>query len=565
MKHHIAKHLHRSLFCAIFALCGCLAAHAQAPPPATDTPQGRDLKAVKPDVPTTTSAPVEIPRSYALVVGISHYANLPATAQLQYPNRDAAEMYTTLISPEGGQFPPENVHRLIDDQATEANIRHELEQWLPSVTKPNDRVLIYFAGHGFISAGRAYLAPYDVDVHNIAGTAYPMDTLGKVIGSEIQGKWKVLITDACHSGAITPEADRQQINKSLLDLHGSLFSLTASRDREQSFESADWGGGHGIFTYYVVQGLQGAADTNGDGVVSADELAEYVHSNVRLATKGVQNPTSERGSFDPNMVLAYNPTLRKAAALPAPAFGSLIVESNLDSTEVWVDGKSAGMVNKGKGLHLPGIAPGTHTIKGVHMGYEPDGPREEQVYPGQDTTVSLHILIAKTRNKAAMDLMDQGIEAYRKGYEANYKKAEALFQQSIALDPQFSPAYVYLGRTESALYDNPKALDAFKHAIAIDPDSVDARASYAGSLLDAGDLDEAVRQLDTVTRHAPDNGMAWYLLSQAFARKGSFQQGMDAASQAVRLTPANGEAHFWLAECERHLNKFDTAEAEYAR
>jgi uncharacterized caspase-like protein len=39
-----------------------------------------------------------------------------------------------------------------------------------------------------------------------------------------------------------------------------MFSLTASRDRERSFESADWGGGHGIFTYYVVKGLEGAAD-----------------------------------------------------------------------------------------------------------------------------------------------------------------------------------------------------------------------------------------------------------------------------------------------------------------
>ncbi len=67
------------------------------------------------------------------------------------------------------------------------------------------------------------------------------------------------------------------MNRSLLNLSTSLFSLTASRDREQSFESQQWGGGHGIFTYYVVKGLEGEADTNGDGIVTADELAEYVH------------------------------------------------------------------------------------------------------------------------------------------------------------------------------------------------------------------------------------------------------------------------------------------------
>ena len=53
-----------------------------------------------------------------------------------------------------------------------------------------------------------------------------------------------------------------------------MFSLTASRDRERSFESKDWGGGHGIFTYYVVKGLEGEADESGDGIVTADELAE---------------------------------------------------------------------------------------------------------------------------------------------------------------------------------------------------------------------------------------------------------------------------------------------------
>ncbi len=546
-------------------LPGMLTAQQAPAPPSGQADGSRDLKLAKPPGTAAADAPVAIPRSYALVVGVSHYANLPASAQLHFPNRDAEEMYTTLISPEGGQFPPENVHRLVDSQATLANIRRELEQWLPSVTKSDDRVLIYFAGHGFVSAGKGYLAPYDIDLKNVANTAYPMDQLGKDIGTKIQGKWKVLLTDSCHSGAITPEADRAELNKTLLDLHNSLFSLTASRDREQSFESVDWGGGHGIFTYYVVQGMDGAADTNGDGIVSADELAEYVHSNVRQATRAAQNPTSERGSFDPNMVLAFNPTLRKAAALPQPQFGNLVVETNMDNTEVWIDGKSVGTVQKGKSLRLPGIPPGSHTIKGVHMGYEPDGPREEQVYPGQDTTVSLHILIVRNRNKAAVDLLDRGITEYKNGYESNYRKAAADFKQAIALDPTYSAAYVYLGRTQNALFEDNDALVSFKKAIENDPDYLEARTSYAAALLDQANLDEAIRQLDFVTRRNGENGVAWYLLSQAYARKGVFDQGKTAAEKAVQFTPRNGEAHFWLAECQRQLQHPADAEREYAR
>ena len=123
-------------------------------------------------------------RVRTLVIGITHYANLPASKQLRYPDRDAQSIYTTLISEQGGQFPTNHVRVLTDAQATQANILQEMESWLPAVTAPNDRVLIYFAGHGFISGGKGYLAPYDVDPHNIADTAIPMDTLGTLIGSK---------------------------------------------------------------------------------------------------------------------------------------------------------------------------------------------------------------------------------------------------------------------------------------------------------------------------------------------------------------------------------------------
>jgi tetratricopeptide (TPR) repeat protein len=553
----------RSVVAAALFWPGALLAQsapAQQTAPSQQTNDVRDLKPVQTKKATTT---VDIPRSYALVIGISSYKNLPASAQLAFPDRDAEDIYAALISPEGGQFPAENVHKLINERATIANVRHEIEEWLPSVTQDNDRVVIYFAGHGFVSGGKGWLAPTDVDIHNIAGTAYSMDALGSTVGGKIKGKWKVLITDSCHSGAITPETDRKQVNDTLLDLQKSLFSLTASRDREQSFESDKWGGGHGIFTYYVVKGMEGEADTNGDGVVDADELSEYVHTNVRMATGGQQNPTSERGSFDPNMVLAYNASRVKGGALPAPQYGNLIIETNMDATEVFVDGRSAGVVNIGAALRLPGITPGAHTIKAVHMGYEPDGPREEQVYPGQDTTVSIRILIVRRPNRAAVEEFDGGIDLYNKGSSDNYRKAAEHFQKAVALDPKYSTAFLYLGRVQNALFDDQNALVSLKQATEIDPDYEEARASYAAALLDAGDLDEAVRQLNVVTRREPGRGMAWYLLSQAYARKGDYTDGKTAALTAIQLTPRNAEAHFWLGECLRHLNQPSDAEREY--
>ncbi|MGC1299678.1 MAG: tetratricopeptide repeat protein, partial [Alloacidobacterium sp.] len=274
-------------------------------------------------------------------------------------------------------------------------------------------------------------------------------------------------------------------------------------------------------------------------------------------------PTSERGSFDPTMVLAFNPEQVKGTASPNLQYGVLVVQTNMDNTEFWLDGKNVGTLNKGAGLRLPGLAPGSHTIKAVHMGYQPDGPREEMVYPGQETTVSVRILIPRQRNQSAVDLLDSGVADYKKGFEANYRKAEEKLTRVVALDPNYSEAYMYLGRVEDALYEDEKASAAFQRAIAIDPDYEAARISYAAALLDQGSLDEAVRQLNAALQRQPADGTALYLLSQAYAREGDFVDGKSAALRAVKAVPANGEAHFWLAECERHLNEAPDAEAEY--
>ncbi len=524
----------------------------------------RDLKLDSDQPPPVPAATVQIPRSYAVIIGIAKYAD-PSVSPLEFTERDAEAIDSILISPEGGNFRAENVHKLIGAKATLANIRHELEVWLPSVAKDDDRVLVYFAGHGFLAGGRAYLAPYDLNKSDVATTAYGMDRLGSVFSTRIKAKWKVLLTDSCHSGAISLDADAKAINGSLQDLSRSLFSLTASRDRERSYESADWGGGHGIFTYYVVRGLEGSADENRDGIVTADELAEYVRTNVREATHNAQTPTSEKGSFDPNMLLAYVPSNRRPDAPPPPKEGTLVFESNMDEVEVFVDGKSQGVIGKTAPLRLPGLVPGVHVVKGVHMGYEPDGPRDETVYPGQETTVTIKILIPRRRKKAALDLLDKGTEYYTRGGAANYQKAVEALEAALQIDPQFSAADLYLGRAYNALFKEQEAGKAFQRAIEIDPDYLEAHASYAGFLLDTGDLDEALRQLNVVRLRDSNNAMMWYLLSQVYCRKAAYPQAIDAARKAIALTPKNAEAHFWLAESLRMSTQWAPARDEFSR
>jgi tetratricopeptide (TPR) repeat protein len=538
----------------LLALAPLALALAQAPQ------QQRDLKLEKIEDPTL---PAKLSgHSYAVVVGISHYPNLPDNLQLQFAERDAQSIYTILISPEGGNFKAENVKVLTGARATLAAMKSQIDTWLPGVAQDDDRVLIYFAGHGFLYRGKGYLAPSDFKLEQADTTGYPMDELGAVIGSKIHAKWKILLTDACHSGAISPE-DTQSLNRTLSTLNESLFSLTASRDREKSFESPDLQGGHGVFTYYVVKGLEGEADYSHDGKVTADELAEYVHTQVREATKGQQNPTSDRGSFDANMWLALVPSTAAPATPPAPQFGSLIFTTNTDGVEVFVDNKSIGVVPKGKPFPVPGLAPGQHTVKGVKMGYEPDGPRQETVYPGTDSAVTIKILIPRHRDKAATDALDTGVEYYQKGDAANYKKAAEQLEKAFQLDPTYSQAACYLGLTYSALFDQEKARQYYRKAIEIDPDYLEAHANYAGMLLDTGDVDEAIRQVNMVLQRQPDHAVALTMLAQGYRFKELYAQSIEAARKAVRLAPKDAEPHLWLGDSLRLTGKLAEAQSEY--
>jgi len=171
---------------SVFALAGLIAAQTQTqtktPPP---DKQQRDLKLEKIEEPGTPPANAPA-HSYAVIVGLSKYPNLPANQQLQFTERDAQSIYTALISPEGGNFKVENIKVLTGAKATLAAIRQAIGTWLPSVAQGDDRVVIYFAGHGFLYGGKGYLAPYDFNPSQVATSGYPMDELGAAIGGKIQ-------------------------------------------------------------------------------------------------------------------------------------------------------------------------------------------------------------------------------------------------------------------------------------------------------------------------------------------------------------------------------------------
>ena len=554
-----------SLLCAIAAPA---ASRAGQSPAAAQPPQERDLVlegAARP------KAPAGVPRGYALVIGVAKYENLEPAKQLRYPESDAAAVARVLINHEGGSFPPENVHLLTGKDATLANIRRELETWLPSVAQPADRVVVYFAGHGLVKNGRGFLAPWDVDPNRLEDTAYPMSTLGEVLASRVKSRWKVLLTDACHSGKINAETTDAALQQQFDNLPSNFLTLTATTERDQSYEDPELSTGFGVFTYFLVQAWNGHADHDPcDGIVTADELIEYVRSNVRRYARErnlSQTPTA-RGDYEPVMPLGVSGGCLAEGPKASSMLGSAIVEVNVDDVELYVDGALVGRLSKAKPLTIPKLSSGLHEFKGVKQGYEPDR-KEIMIAPDQDSTVTLRIRYPRQVKPEALGLNERGekllftrraamspmnVAPMRRAQSLDdLHAAKDLFVRALGEDSRCVQAAYNLGQVEQLLADEDASLKAYAHAIEIDPTHLDARNQYAAVLIEHGDADEAIRQLTEVLRLDPANDETLALVARAYWDKGVWDRSIDYATRALAVKPANAQAYLWRADAQRQL------------
>ena len=258
---------------------------------------------------------------WAVVIGVSSYKNLPADAQLKFPHRDAEEFAAFLRSPQGGGFPSSQIKVLLNQDATLAAVRTALCTWLARSAEPEDSVYIFFAGHGVVEGDRdGYLLAHDSDPQNLYATALSVDELNKVISERLRTRLVVLITDACHAGRLgfaSRGVEEKILVNRFLDEVGKtgegVFRLLASRPDELSYEDKRWGGGHGVFTNFLLEGLRGRADRDGDGVVRAGELLDYLSEVVPNETKALQHPRAA-GNIETRLPLAVISTTKARGA-----------------------------------------------------------------------------------------------------------------------------------------------------------------------------------------------------------------------------------------------------------
>ncbi len=254
-----------------------------------------------------------VSRQWAVIIGISDYED-SRIPPLRYAANDAQSFCNWVTSPKGGRYPPSQVKLLVNEDATGRNIKEALYVWLKQAL-PEDIVTIFFAGHGSPespdSPDNLFLLPYDSQYDNLAITGFPMWDIETALKRFIEAKKVVVIADACHAGGVGKAFDIARRNsraikvnpissrlQSLCMIGDGIAVISASDDKQFSQESEKWGDGHGVFTYFLLQGLKGEADYNKDARVTLGELIPYLSEHVRRATKNAQCPTVA-GKFDP--------------------------------------------------------------------------------------------------------------------------------------------------------------------------------------------------------------------------------------------------------------------------
>lgn len=294
-----------------------VAARGQQPAP---PPEPR-LPVVVPPPPVAGPPAALRGQRWAIVIGVSAYKDRRIRA-LSYAASDAQAFHDWLINENGGGYATDNVKLLLDDKATGVEIRDALFTW-SSKAIAEDLLVIYYAGHGSPESPRnkenLFLLPYDTDYGKIAATGLPMWEIERAIRNCMHAGQIVVLTDACHAAGVGAEFDSasfrdikvvvNQVNDGLRRLGkaaGSVAVLTASGADQLSEEGPRWGGGRGVFTHFLLKGLQGEADSNKDRAVTLGELYPYVSEQVRRATGSGQRPEMD-GKYDPALSIGAPP------------------------------------------------------------------------------------------------------------------------------------------------------------------------------------------------------------------------------------------------------------------
>jgi len=238
--------------------------------------------------------------SYALIIGIDKYENVRS---LDYAVKDAEDIQSMLV--DKFNFQQDNIVLLKNEEATQASILQEFSN-ITKKANDNDRVLIFFAGHGETidlpdGGEMGFLLPVDGDKTDLYLSAIKMEEL-RTLSLLSDAKHILYLVDACYGGIVSvgargldAESTPNYLDK--ITKYKSRQIISAGGRGEEVIEKAEWG--HSAFTKNLLSGLRDSkADTDSDGIITVQELGTYLQKKVTIDSDNRQTPKTRNLSSD---------------------------------------------------------------------------------------------------------------------------------------------------------------------------------------------------------------------------------------------------------------------------
>lgn len=509
-------------------------------------------------------------KTYAMVIGVSDYqyssrSNLSSALvpPVQFADRDAALIRDQLTRTPGAMS-PDSVIALTNSDATKAAINANLKDLLERRAGPQDTVYLFLSGQGWteIIDGRskAFLMLWDSDPQEKQLTAYPLESLVEIVGRSLPKLKQVyVVADICRMETYreAPNTINAAMREQFGALKGSLeLVLASSADRSPvqiSRVDASLEGGHGLFAYYFVQALRGAAAAI-RGRVSNDEVFRYVSEAVGKATANRQQPARVgRITVDfpvGQPAAAYRPAARPRplALLAMAGFHPSGLLSAQAEDEPQSDPSNVDKLNRGQQLLLR------------YLNGEEDPPKKEEFRDAAGLFGEANRL-APSPELRARELFCEGRAL------AFEKKPEAveMLEQAIELDQDAAYAYNALGIAQLQQARYPEAAWSLRDAIRRAPGWIYPRHNLALTYSEAGAYVAAEREYRTALRIEPNYSYVHYSLASLLLRLGRTREAGREYQAAIQINPANAEAYTGLGATMAALGKRTEAERDYRK
>lgn len=289
----------------------------------------------------------KLDNAHALIIGVANYQNIPKLPASVL--KDAEDIYNVLINPNHCGYVAENIQLLLDQQATQANIK-EAFRHLIEKSNVDSTVLFYISSHGGqITAGEKageYLLPIDADFFSdetLANTSISGHEFTEFLRN-IPAKKVLVIFDCCHAGGIgqTKSTDSSPLQTGFSDSYYEKLKqgvgrviLASSRSDEYSYILAD--APNSLFTHHLLAGLKGGI-TSDDGLIRIFDLFEYIQPKV-TADKPKQHPIFKCEIQENFPIALYlgGEKITKPEVTPGFRYDAYIsyVDKEPDTTWVW--------------------------------------------------------------------------------------------------------------------------------------------------------------------------------------------------------------------------------------